>query len=1200
MSEKRWDRVKSIFHEASELPADERASFLDRVCADDGRLRSEVEALLESHEELEGDQSEAMTEGVGTPTEGAGDVIGRYKLLQTIGEGGFGTVYMAEQEVPVRRRVALKIIKLGMDTKEVIARFEAERQALALMEHPNIAKVLDAGATESGRPFFVMELVRGIPITTYCDQNKLGTTERLELFMAVCGAVQHAHQKGIIHRDIKPTNVMVTLHDGTPVPKIIDFGIAKATNQRLTEKTLFTKYDQFIGTPAYMSPEQAEMSGLDVDTRSDIYSLGVLLYELLTGTTPLDARRIRKVAFTELQRLIREEEPHRPSVRISTLGQAATAAAEHRRTDLPGLAKALRGDLDWVVMKALEKDRTRRYETANALRMELQRFLANEPVLASPPSAGYRLRKFVRRNRTGVTVGATVATALVIGLLLAAVGLLQARREAAASKAINDFFSGMLASVDPLQLHQYSGFAREGSAAMEATGELAEDISVVEMMLRARDRIASSFTGKPTLEATARETIGLSLLGLGRPREAAEELEKAAGVRRAVLGNDHPDTLRSELQLGLSLTDCGRAPEAVPFLDELRHKMTRLYGEDDPRTLRASSLYATALMMDRRQVESDPIFQDTLERQRRVLGEKHRDTLDTATQWANSRMWRGQGAAAEELTRPAFTTALRLYGPDDVLTLMAQTMLGWSRNFQGDRQEGEALLRPAVDGLRRALGDNHPYTCRAKSGLARSLLNSGRDEERERLWTEALEGLRASEGTASPAIYVTSRDLAYTLLESGKTEQAVRLFRRAAEDFRTKYGESHQWTVDNVGYLADALWRVGEINEATAVSKELLEVRRKAVEDPGASAEALNAYAWDLLTWYPPGLRDPAAALPIAERAVDLLEEGDRAYALDTLALALHLNHRTAEAIEVQRQALALASENEDQEIDDYVARLAKYLAVEGGAEDEIRSLVLERVRGLESVSHSADTFVLNIGGFSNWLANEGLHQQSEFATRQALEIVQDRWDGEPAAMANLDYRVGRALLHQGRATEAEAVLREGVTLAREANDNEALSPNQVNLAEALAHLGRYREVRAIAAEVLDRNEDGANQQVPRSYFERGMKTEAKRLLGIAALALGDVSTAEPLLLEAARRCERTLDPDSWRRARARSAWGECLVALGRFDEAEPILLESQNILDVKLGPNSTATRDASNRLVRLYRAWGKPTQAARWAGVDR
>ncbi|UCF69250.1 MAG: serine/threonine protein kinase, partial [Acidobacteriota bacterium] len=628
MTQPTWDRVKKIFNEAAPLSADERVDYLDRVCGADDHLRTEVEALLQSHDELSSTQSDTMTQAM-PQTEGAGSVVGRYKLLQRIGEGGFGSVYMAEQEKPVRRRVALKIIKLGMDTRQVIARFEAERQALALMDHPNIAKVLDAGATEAGRPYFVMELVRGVPITEYCDQNKLGTDERLDLFMAVCGAVQHAHQKGVIHRDIKPSNVMVTLHDGRPVPKIIDFGIAKATNQRLTERTLFTEYNQFIGTPAYMSPEQAEMSGLDVDTRSDIYSLGVLLYELLTGTTPIESKRLKQAAYTELQQMIREEEPHRPSVRISTMGQAATTAAAKRSTDLSGLTRILRGDLDWIVMKALEKDRTRRYETANAMRRDLERYLANEPVSASPPGAFYRLRKFAQRNRVAVAVGAVVALALISGLLLAGLGMMQARREAAAAQQINTFFSDMLASVDPRYLRHFSGFTAEQDGELESYGELAHDVSVVDMMLRSRDRIASSFDGKPKLEARARETLGLSLLGLGRPREAAEELSIAARIRRDLLGADHPDTLRSELQHAMSLTESGRAPESVPLLKELREKMIRAYGKDDPKALKTSSLYATALMADREHVQADPIFRETLERQKEILGPEHRDTIET-------------------------------------------------------------------------------------------------------------------------------------------------------------------------------------------------------------------------------------------------------------------------------------------------------------------------------------------------------------------------------------------------------------------------------------------------------------------------------------------------------------------------------------------------------------------------------------------
>jgi eukaryotic-like serine/threonine-protein kinase len=421
MSEPNESLEELLFQAALEKssPA-ERAAFLDRVCRDNPELRARLEVLLEGCFRAEGFLADpAAGQTVLLPVnEKPGDRIGRYKLLQKIGEGGCGLVYVAEQEQPVRRRVALKVIKLGMDTHQVIARFEAERQALALMDHPNIAKVLDAGATENGRLFFVMELVKGIPITRYCDENQMNTQGRLNLFIQVCHAIQHAHQKGIIHRDLKPSNVLVANHDGLPVPKVIDFGIAKATtDQRLTDKTLYTAIEQFIGTPAYMSPEQANLSGLDVDTRSDIYSLGVLLYELLTGRTPFDAQELVKNGLDAIRQTIREVEPPRPSKRLSTLqAETLTVTSKQHGTESMQLLKLVRGDLDWIVMKCLEKDRARRYETANGLAADLKRHLNNEPVVARPPTAAYRFQKAWRRNKLAYSAAIAILAALVVGL----------------------------------------------------------------------------------------------------------------------------------------------------------------------------------------------------------------------------------------------------------------------------------------------------------------------------------------------------------------------------------------------------------------------------------------------------------------------------------------------------------------------------------------------------------------------------------------------------------------------------------------------------------------------------------------------------------------------------------------------------------------------------------------------------------------
>jgi serine/threonine protein kinase len=441
--------VKDILLEALEIEdAGLRAAFLSRVCGTDQALRQEVEELLSANaaagqflpEQPGSKAAESLLPAALRPIttngtsfrsshERLGDRIGHYRLLQKIGEGGCGTVYLAQQEVPVRRKVAVKIIKLGMDTKQVVARFEAERQALALMDHPNIARVFDAGATETGRPFFVMELVRGIKITDYCDQNTLSARDRLGLFIQVCQAVQHAHQKGIIHRDLKPSNILVTVNDGMAVPKVIDFGIAKAIEGKLTDQTVFTALEQFLGTPAYMSPEQALMTSIDIDTRSDIYSLGVLLYELLTGNTPFDTRELLKAGLDEMRQVIREQEPARPSTRLSALTAADLGTVSHyRRTEAPKLMSLLRGDLDWIVMKCLEKDRTLRYETANGLATDVKRFLNGEAVVARPPSASYRLQKLVRRNKVLFTAAAAVTASLIFGLGLSTWLFIQERR----------------------------------------------------------------------------------------------------------------------------------------------------------------------------------------------------------------------------------------------------------------------------------------------------------------------------------------------------------------------------------------------------------------------------------------------------------------------------------------------------------------------------------------------------------------------------------------------------------------------------------------------------------------------------------------------------------------------------------------------------------------------------------------------------
>jgi serine/threonine protein kinase/tetratricopeptide (TPR) repeat protein len=821
-------REEAIFDGALQLPPDKQADYVKAACGGDAALEQRVQLLLRAHENDGGPLDEPAAPHrrktimvTLPPGEKPGDMIGPYKVLQQIGEGGCGVVYMAEQAKPIHRRVALKVIKLGMDTKQVIARFEAERQALALMDHPNIAKVFDAGTTENGRPFFVMELVRGIKITEYCDQNNLATPQRLDLFIQVCRAIQHAHQKGIIHRDIKPSNILVTLHDGLPVPKVIDFGIAKAMDQRLTDKTVFTQFEQFIGTPAYMSPEQAEMSGLDIDTRSDIYSLGVLLYELLTSRTPFDHKELIAAGLDAMRRAIREKEPPRPSTRLSTMLHAdLTTVARQRHSEPPKLIHSLKGDLDWIVMKALEKDRVRRYETAHGLAIDIQRHLTNEPVAARPPSQLYRLQKMVRRNKV-VFASACIVVAVLIGGLTASTWMFirekQARRqantEARRSQQVALFLEEMLRGVGP-------------SVALGRDTALLRDI-----LDKTVERLAQDLKDQPEVQAELCNTIGEVYRALGQYRKAEEMLRGARVLQSTLPGACRPDVATSLHDLALVLRDQGKLPEAESLLRQALTVRRKIEGDEGPEGALCLNSLGLVLRSEGKLAEAEATHRQALAMQQKLLG---RENLAVATSLNNlALVLREQGrfGQAEEASRESLRLNQKFLGQNDPAVAISLDNLAFVLRDAGKLDEAEALERQALAMGRKLFGNEHPAVATALNNLALVYSQGGKLIEAENLHREALAMRRKLLGNEHPETAASLNNLSLLLRQEGKLAEAETAEREALAIHSKLSGSESLSTATALNNLALVLRDRGNLAEAESCLRRALSTERQFLGD---------------------------------------------------------------------------------------------------------------------------------------------------------------------------------------------------------------------------------------------------------------------------------------------------------------------------------------------------------------------------------
>jgi serine/threonine protein kinase len=1201
-----------------EDPAERRA-YLDAACAGRPEVRRQVEQLLRLHEGagsfLEKPAAEAAATGPHqeaaeptAPGEAPGARIGPYKLLEQIGEGGMGTVWMAQQTEPVKRLVAVKLIKAGMDSKQVLARFEAERQALALMDHPHIARVLDAGTTK-GRPFFVMDLVRGVPITRYCDAHRLTPRQRLELFIPVCQAVQHAHQKGIIHRDLKPSNVLVAVSDGQPVPKVIDFGVAKAAGQPLTDKTLVTGFGTIVGTLEYMSPEQAEVNQLDIDTRSDVYALGVLLYELLTGSTPFTRPEQGKGGLLEMLRVIREQEPTRPSAKLST-AEGLPALAAKRGTEPAKLTGLVRGELDWIVMKALEKDRARRYETANGLAMDLQRYLADEPVLACPPSTGYRLKKFVRRN-TGLVVAASlVLLALVAGIVgttWQAVRATDAERDAlraqraeaaraegertATEQALkrlaqiqksNEVLASVFADLDIRRI-------REGTEPLEAV--------LAERLVKAAAQLEGEAVGDTLLVADLQIQLSRTLRHLGYPQPAVDLCLKARDTRTAQLGADHADTLQSMSDLAAALLDAGDLDRALPLFEEtLGFRKARL-GADHHDTLASMNNLALGYQAAGKLDRALSLFEQTLKLLKAKLGADHPDTLASMGNLAVTYQDAGEYARALPLLEETVRLQKAKLGADHPDTLSSMSSLAAGYNDAGE----VALALPRLEEilkLRKArLGADHPDTLLSMRNLAHCYKDAGEFALALPLLEEALKLTRAKLGAEHPKTLVGMNNLATGYQAAGNLDRALPLLEETLRLRKARLGADHPDTLASMNNLACGYQAAGKLDRALPLFEEALKLRKANL---GADhPDRLASMASVGRAYQAAGNR--GRALPLLEEALKLTraklgaEHPQTLTSMHDLASAYRVAGKLDRALPLHEEALKLTRAKLGADHPDTLATMNSLASAYWEArrldlavplfEETLRlrkaKLGAEHPHTLESMNNLAAGYKA-AGKLGQALP---LYEDTVKLTRAKLGA------DHPHTLVSIN-NLAMGYLAARKQDLALPLFQEaaaGVETMRFQHEYaDRIVNNLITCHEQLKQFDQAEAWRRKWLAVV-RERSGAE-----SVAAAGVLSA----LGSNLLQQKKWADAEAVLRECLAIREKRL-PDGWTTCNSRSMLGGALLGQKKYADAEPLLVqgyEGMKNREAKIPPHSRPyLTSALERLAWLYEAWGKPDEAAKW-----